>query len=1143
MQRIDGRIIFSPHDLINFMQCEFITWMDRRYLDDRSLVPDEDDANTKLLQAKGIDHEVAYLEKQRLDGKSIASIADGDKRFEQTIQALRDGYDLVYQAALSDGTFAGIADFLCKRDGTSALGNYFYDVFDTKLAKTCKPEFIIQLCCYADLLHTLQGRLPEKIAVALGSGVEEQLRTSDYFFYYRSLKHAFLKFIASFDASVPPDDIRVMPFSRWNTEAARILEERDDLSQIANIRRVQVSRLQDAGISSMESLADSDFLFVPKMGPETFSALKQQAKLQIASRGLSRPRYELISCSAHERRGLLLLPPADPSDIWFDMEGYPYAEGGLEYLFGATYVSDGQCIFKDFWGHSREAEKQAFEAFIDWVFSRWQENPAMHIYHYANYEVSALRRLMGIHGTREEQVDTLLRNEIFVDLYQIVRHSLRVGEPSYSIKNIEHLYRGKRGGDVATAVDSIVQYDKWLCTADGDTWQTSKLLSDIRDYNRMDCESIMELTDWLRQRQSEANIAFRPKPTKPGDDIVEDALPKTSTAQRNSDLAAQILHEVETGKYGDGTDRRIASLLAHLLQFHERERKPFWWSLFERLAMTQHELIVDAECLGGLARTQKAVEQVATKRANWNHIEYEFDCTQETKLAAGAKCCLSYDFSIKTEIVRLDLDHGKVTIKLRSEQPLPQTPFGLIPCELIPQKALQDAIFEIVSSWRAGNGLPKSLSDFLHRLPPHLQRKQFDGTVLEPRSVAETLLDMQQSSLCIQGPPGSGKTTLAANVISDLLARGLRVGITSNSHKSIEHLINKCAQVATARGITVTGAKIGGDGQEPPQLHSTVKLFQEKLRVFPPDDFNLIGGTSFAFCIEPAIDAFDYLFVDEAGQMCLANLVAMARSARNLIFLGDQMQLEQPVQGQHPGESGLSVLDYFMQGEPTIRADRGVFLGVTHRMHPEICATVSEAVYEGRLHASERTRQRELILPGACRYVQKRAGIQFVPVEHDGNSQSSVEEAECIRDLVAELQTARWLEDGQQSRPISLNDILIVAPFNSQVRQIREYLPNARVGTVDKFQGQEAAIVIISMAASDAAAAPRGINFLFNRSRLNVALSRAMTLSVVVASPRLQYVCCNTKESMTLCNLFSRIVQEGSGLSIQQDSDRSIIVP
>jgi superfamily I DNA and/or RNA helicase len=291
----------------------------------------------------------------------------------------------------------------------------------------------------------------------------------------------------------------------------------------------------------------------------------------------------------------------------------------------------------------------------------------------------------------------------------------------------------------------------------------------------------------------------------------------------------------------------------------------------------------------------------------------------------------------------------------------------------------------------------------------------------------------------------------------------------------------------------------------------------------------LIGGTAFAFSCEEAESALDYLFVDEAGQVSLANLVAMAPATANLLLLGDQMQLGQPIQGSHPGESGLSALDYLLQGQPTVPPDFGIFLSQTWRLHPALCHFISGAAYEDHLGCEAHTAER--ITVGGARqpaWLPRTAGLVYVPVDHEGNVYESVEEEDRVADLVRDLVGLRLRNKDGSIRQLTTEDILVVAPYNLQVRRLEKRLRPIRVGTVDKFQGQEAPVVIFSMCASSGEASPRGIEFLFSRNRLNVAISRAQTLAVIVASPALVRTRCSSIEQIRLVNVYCRAVAEGS---------------
>lgn len=280
----------------------------------------------------------------------------------------------------------------------------------------------------------------------------------------------------------------------------------------------------------------------------------------------------------------------------------------------------------------------------------------------------------------------------------------------------------------------------------------------------------------------------------------------------------------------------------------------------------------------------------------------------------------------------------------------------------------------------------------------------------------------------------------------------------------------------------------------------------------------------------------DYLLVDEAGQVSVANLIGMVPTARNLVLIGDQMQLGQPIQGFHPGESGGSILEYLLQDNATIPEEMGVFLGTTWRLHPALCAFISATVYDGRLRAATQTRHRVVKVPPSARRVTKEAGLLFVPVDHLGNTQGSEEEVAIIEELVREL-IGREVTDvrGHVRKRLGLEDILFVAPYNLQVRKLSAALgPQARVGSVDKFQGQEASVVIISMCSSDGESSPRGLEFVLNKNRLNVALSRAQSLAIVVGSPRLATSRCTSLPQMTLLNLFCRLMEEGQSAQLPE---------
>jgi uncharacterized protein len=1131
VQKKSGSYIHSPSDLITFMESPFASFMDRLRLEypDRA-VPDEPDEQAELIVRKGLEHEEAFLATLEANGRDVCRIEQGPGDRDATRQAIADRREIIYQAALARDGFAGYADFLV-READSGL----YEVWDTKLSRKARPYFLIQLCAYAEMLENLQGRKPEYVQVVLGSNETRPFRTEDSFYYYRQLRAAYLNQFASFDPERPPFPSPGANHGRWSSHAEKILDEADHLCRVANIRQSQIKKLEAAGISTLTQLATTTIRRVPQLEDRMFAALKDQAALQVASSGQERPEYRVLAADPEDpRRGLACLPPASSLDVFFDMEGFPLVEGGLEYLFGASHREDGKTCFRDWWAFDHDSEKLAFESFIDWVVARRREDPRMHVYHYAPYEVTAVRRLMGRYATREEEVDDLLRGEVFVDLYRVVREGLRIGEPAYSIKNVEHLYLERREGDVTDAGASIIAFENWLEAAEPRDWRQSPILKTIRDYNEDDCVSTLLLADWLRDRQAEAGIAWIP-PRRARDEGEDEPAGLPEEIIRRKELAARLLDEVpaedEPCETSDAERWRVQKLLAHLLEFHRREEKPIWWAVYDRHAMTTEELQEDINCLGGLVREPDEPMSLKRSRGYW----YRFDPAQDTKIAAGKPVYFAHDLSIRAAVEELTED-GRALIKLGPtaldllDDPEPPQQLDLIPHDHVPAGVIAAAIDDIVTDYAESRQLDGCLSAFLHRSPPRLEEGQPPRLLAPEEDLAEGAVRivraLADTTLCIQGPPGAGKTFVGSRIIAELLADGRAVGVTSNSHKAIHNLMRA---VGERQGGRLEGIKVGGKddlddlADEFPGLR-----FLGSAPAAGAYDGGLIGGTAWFFSRPEMKGSLDYLFVDEAGQVSVANLVAMSRSARNLVLLGDQMQLGQPTQGSHPGDSGLSALDYLLHEHATIPADLGIFLARTWRLHPEICDFISGAVYEGRLVPEPHTAERVVRLGESAVQVPRESGLVFLPVEHEGNSQASPEEVDLIVSVAEELLNRDWTPEAGVSRRLTLDDILFVAPYNMQVRQLRDALPTGvRVGSVDKFQGQEAPVVILSMCTSPGESGPRGLKFLLDRNRLNVAISRAQSLAVVVGDPRLARTPCRSVEELEQLNLYCRVLDAG----------------
>jgi hypothetical protein len=578
------------------------------------------------------------------------------------------------------------------------------------------------------------------------------------------------------------------------------------------------------------------------------------------------------------------------------------------------------------------------------------------------------------------------------------------------------------------------------------------------------------------------------------------------------------------GRFAIGASRhglRVAELLFDLVHFHDRERKPAWWSIFDKIGKETEDLIEDLESLGGLVAKSRAVDG----GRSWERI-YEFP-EQETKLEAGG--CHAVLNGLPAPVALAEIDRKKRTAKIRFPKARFETAPNLIsilPGGPLNTDAIETAIERAVEAIIRGDGRYPAIVDFILKSPPRFSSKGRPVTLVDPHNdlvseIVSAVVDLDRSVLPIQGPPGTGKTYVSSRAILELVRQGKRVAVASNSHKAVDNLLCAVVDRATECSENIKIAKKGGDEFEAAysdQIHQTEK--NDDAHLFSA---SVVGGTAWLFSRDDFDQSFDYLFVDEAGQVSIANIVAMATCARNIVLVGDPMQLSQPIQGAHPRESGLSALEYLLAGHNTVPADRGIFLPVSRRMHPDVCRFISEIVYEGRL-TSDDGAARQKILDDSTRDF---SGARLVEVSHVGNSQSSPEEVTVIGHEI-ELLLGKTFRDREGNvRRLELGDILIVAPYNLQVNALKAALPpGARIGTVDKFQGQEAPVCLVSMSSSSADEIPRGVDFLFSLNRINVAISRAQVLALVFASPRLREVPCSDVEQMRLVNSLCALGEE-----------------
>jgi uncharacterized protein len=886
-------------------------------------------------------------------------------------------------------------------------------------------------------------------------------------------------------------------------------EQEDHLCLVANIRRVQMEKLQQFGLGTLEQLAAApQTTKVPDMQLETFAVLRSQASLQLRKRISGESRIELLP--QEPPRGFTRLLRPDAGDLFFDMEGDPYYPDGLEYLFGVYCAQGKDYTYLPFWGHDHKEEQEAFNAFMAFVAERLSRYPKAHIYHYSHYEPTALKRLACRYAMHEEQLDNLLRQQKFVDLYKVVRESMRVSEPGYSIKDLEVFYLPKRENVITSASDSVVMYNRWRELDD------PSLLREIANYNEVDCVSTCKLREWLLKQQP-AGTAWAGE----NEDVAPVSTERKPWEIEFEEYKERILAE-SCGKEGDAfATEGERSLLTHLLEFHRRDAKPQWWNSFARQDKLEDDLLDDSECIACMRLQGKPKPGL---------YAYRFP-SQEYKIKVHDTVVDVTDMQVAGKIIALDDRDCTLLMQRPTSKPSlpdymhigPQGPYNTSP--------IRNALYRFADSILADPQRKRVGREIMRRSLPSIVDKQPGVPIITGADVLaesiEAVAGLQDSYLFIQGPPGTGKTHTCSRIIVELISRGYKVGVSSNSHKAIHNVLQQVEKIAGEAGTAFTGIKKSTAGAIESVFNGAyIRSVDSKSDV--PLNCDLYAGTAWLFT-DPMFDGLlDFLFIDEAGQVALANVIAMSLAAKNIVLVGDQMQLAQPVQGIHPEESGTSVLEYLLRDAATIPPERGIFLAETWRMAPDVCAFVSETFYDGRLAAHSDTALRRLA-PPATGNALLSGGIVFVEAVHHQCGQKSREEAEIVQALYQQMLSTVF-HDGKHDWVLTPQDILIVSPYNMQVNLLQSLLPEAKVGTVDKFQGQEAPVVIFSMTTSSAKDLSRNMEFLFSRNRLNVAISRAQCLAVVVASPLLSEFPCRTMAQMRLVNTFCRLYEEAARL-------------
>lgn len=1144
------RVIWSASDLKAAAECEF-AWC--RAIDAKlgrvPAVEEPEDATLARAALLGDVHEQNVLERyiddlggdrvhrvekvSSVDAEALAAAVD------ETVQALGSDAVVVFQAAFSTPEFVGFADFL-KRDDDGR-----WRVQDSKLARKARVTALMQLAAYVDQLDRLGIPRSDEVDLLLGDGSTSTHAVDDLLPLFQVRRARLRALIAdrriddpSSDAALAwgddRGDLEIVACGRCATCEEQVIAHRD-LLMVARMRPVQRARLRTAGIETIDALAAATD--VPEgMNTDTFETLRAQAQLQLRADAEGVPTYDV-----HYAAAIHTLPVPSHGDIFFDFEGDPLytepapdgqAHWGIDYLFGWVDNTDQ---YTALWAHDFAAEREAFERFLDFVKVRRAAHPGMHIYHYAPYETAHLVAMAARHGVREGEIDRLLREGVFVDLYPLVLRTVRVGSRSYSIKKLEPLYMGEdvRTSDVQKGDDSIVQYVAAReFAAAGEQAEAEAVFADLADYNRYDCVSTRRLRNWLIEIAKKEGV--NPAPPDEADEVIYEPSPRSVA------LLADAERAVDAGE--DGQVHRIA---AAAIDYFPREAKSFWVSHFQRLRepVTMWDGTRDVVRIDRTSSTVRREWSVAEgRRVMSRDIEVRGEVSPGTTLGVGSQPFALYpvpapfDTEAPSRAVHVPhtvtvaevLDDGYLITETAIQgQTWDELPLALTPAAPPRVVSLQGAIDEWADTVHAAApGFPHdAATDILRRIPP----RTISGDSLPTKgddtigAIVRGILDLDRSYLAVQGPPGTGKTYTGSQVIARLVNdHGFTVGVVAQSHAIIENLLER----VVADGVPA--AQVAKAPKDPSVDPSYTVIPKNGMASFLGEHEQhgaVVGGTAWDFSNTSRVQrgGLDLLVVDEAGQFSLASTIAVAAGAQRLLLLGDPQQLPQVSQGAHPEPVDTSALGWVMEGDPVVRPDHGYFLARSWRMHPYVAAPVSKLAYAGQLASAPGTELRSLegVDPG----------LHIVPLRHRGNATQSPEEAEEVVALVRDLVGRAFTDNDADAtvRPLAQSDIIVVAPYNAQRQLVLDALavagfPDVPVGTVDNFQGKEAVVSITSLAASSGRDAPRGPEFLLLQNRLNVAISRAQVAAYLIHSPALLDDLPRTPEGVARLSAFARLV-------------------
>ncbi len=1120
MRGIGADLQLSASDLSNHIACRHSTFLDLCAANGFVKPPDYSDPKLEILIERGMEFERAYLDHLKTQGLSIDEPESENHVRQRTITAMQNGIEVIYQAELSGGVWFGRADILIKVNKPSNLGHWSYEVIDTKLAKHTKAGTVLQICLYSRMLSRIQGVMPDFMHVVTPENGfnKESYIVNHYLAYLAFVERRLQTAIANgpniemtYPLPVPHCDI-----CRWWKSCDDRRRADDHLSLVAGLSNLNNAQISQWEIKSLETFATipSPIQFKVLRGSiETYERLRHQAYVQLLSRRKGTPYYEELE--PIDGKGLHKLPEPSKGDVFFDFEGDPFAgNNGLEYLFGWVTEDEGETRYHCLWAFSPAEEKKALEEFIDVMMQRWNRFPDMHVYHYTSYEPATLKRLMGRYATRENEIDSMLRAGFFIDLHSVVKNAIRAGVESYSLKQLEAFHDFKRQLELRDASSSLLKLEISIERKLLDKIP-EEIKADVETYNREDCLSTRSLRTWLEKILATINQTKFPPITRPPILLGE----ASENITQHQERIQPLINKLMAGISVDPTERNPSDqakwILANMLDWYRREQKSVWWEFYRLQELTQEELMEERSAISHLSFSgnRKVVKNGVIDIYTFQPQEFDIRDGDDICNINGEGLGSIVYINASDNLVAIEKGRGKVDIH----------PSAVFKFSIINPGAKEESIYRI-AEWVVENGIDanghyRAGRDLLLRNNPRLLNEIRNQT-----SAIEWMNALDNGLLSIQGPPGTGKSYTAAQIVIDAVKKGKKVGITALGHKVIRSLLEKILEMAKTEKVLVKCVqKVKEKPLIPTEGIVETTGYPRVMNLLKSGECQVAAGTSWLWAREEFAESVDLLIVDEAGQLALIDTVAVSQASKKLILLGDPQQLKQPQQGTHPDGTEVSALEHVLNGHETIESEKGIFLPETRRMHPWITQFISEQFYEGRLQSYPNTANQKL--DGNTKY--QPAGLWFEAVQHQGNQNMSIEEVSRITEIVQELTKGDvfWTDAYGKRRVLGVTDILIIAPYNAQVFALSRAIPDGRIGTVDKFQGLEAPVVIYSITTSTPQDAPRGMEFLYSSNRLNVAVSRAKAVCILVGNPLVFEPDCKTPAQMRLANAFCRYLE------------------